>query len=192
MDDLLGDLGSLNISSSHPQTSNIQLNNSNMDLLDTFSAPSPPPQQKTNTAFDDLLGGPGSKPSTATTVEDFNPFQEFASSPAKPSNELIQGVNDGLLSVSFEILSKSSAELSFKTIISNESSQIIDGIAIKLAVSKNNSLELKPQIKDVLKNNEKNGITQEATVKGADLNKVSVKYIIEYSFGQLSGVVKLI
>ncbi|KAL6946150.1 hypothetical protein ACO0OE_003131 [Hanseniaspora uvarum] len=192
MDDLLGDLGSLNISSSHPQTSNIQLNNSNMDLLDTFSAPSPPPQQKTNTAFDDLLGGSGSKPSTATTVEDFNPFQEFASSPAKPSNELIQGVNDGLLSVSFEILSKSSTELSFKTIISNESSQIIDGIAIKLAVSKNNSLELKPQIKDVLKNNEKNGITQEATVKGADLNKVSVKYIIEYSFGHLSGVVKLI
>lgn len=194
MDDLLGDLGSLNISSNQQQTSNIQLNNSNMDLLDTFSAPSPPPQQqpKSNTAFDDLLGGSVSKPAaTTTTADDFNPFQEF-SAPAKQSNQLIKGVNDGLLSVDFEILSKSSSELSFKTIISNESSQTIDGISIKLAVSKNNQLELNPQVNDILKSNEKNGITQIATVKGSDLSKVSVKYMIEYSFGNLSGVVKLI
>lgn len=181
MDDLLGDLSSLNIS--NQQSSNIQLNNSNMDLLQSFSAPSPPPQ-KINTAFDDLL----TNTKTIMDSVDDNPFQEFNVS----SSHIIQGINDGLLSVSFEILNKTPTQLKFKTIVSNESAQVIDGISIKLAVSKANQLELKPQNNDVLKSNEKNGITQEAVVTGENLNKVSVKYMVEYSFGQLSGVVKLI
>lgn len=184
MDDLLGDLGSLNIS--NPQPSNIQLNNTNMDLLQAFSAPSPPPQPKTATAFDDLLSSSTNKP--ANEPVDDNPFHEFSS----PATQTIQGINDGLLSVSFEILDKTSTHLKFKTIVSNESAQVIDGVSIKLAVSKANQLELKPQNSDVLKGSEKGGITQEATVTGESLDKVSVKYMVEYSFGQLSGVVKLV
>lgn len=127
-----------------------------------------------------------SKP--ANEPVDDNPFHEFSS----PATQTIQGINDGLLSVSFEILDKTSTHLKFKTIVSNESAQVIDGVSIKLAVSKANQLELKPQNSDVLRGSEKGGITQEATVTGESLDKVSVKYMVEYSFGQLSGVVKLV
>ncbi len=122
------------------QLSNIQLNNSNMDLLDIL-CPFSSSTTKNQYCIWWFVGWPEASLLLHTTVEKtLIPFQEEFYTAHQPNHQWIDtGIyakNDGLLSVSFEILSKSSTELSFKTIISNESSQIIDGIAIKLAMLK--------------------------------------------------------
>lgn len=194
IDDLLGDLGSLNIGSGNNNSANmnIQLNSNNMDLLDAFSSPSPPApkqqylqQSKPADNFLDLLNDSAKKPDL---VDDFNPFNKTH----VPTTHRIVGTSDSKISVEFEITSKSSNKVSFKTIISNNSPETISNVFIKLAVSKNNVLKLSPQSNDTLSPLQKDGISQEGDVTGDNIQKVSVKYMIEYAGSNLTGVVKLL
>ncbi|OBA27820.1 VHS-domain-containing protein [Hanseniaspora valbyensis NRRL Y-1626] len=201
IDDLLGDLGSLNMGNNDSTNSNnnnsninnthIQLNNNNIDLLDSFSSPSPPlPQQsvsvKVNDSFMDLLG---EQPKKEESVEQYNPFQQSASVLAK---ERITGASDSRVNVEFEITEKNANSLVFNTILSNNSPANVSDVSIKLAVSKNNVLKLTPQSNDFMTPLQKDGIIQKGEVTAENLQKLSVKYMIEYDSGSVTGVVKLL
>lgn len=198
IDDLLGDLGSLNMGNNDSTNSNnninnthIQLNNNNIDLLDSFSSPSPPlPQQsvpaKVTDSFMDLLG---EEPKKEESVEQYNPFQQSASVPAK---ERITGASDSRVNVEFEITEKTANSLVFNTILSNNSPANVSDVSIKLAVSKNNVLKLSPQSNDFMTPLQKDGIIQKGEVTAENLQKLSVKYMIEYDSGSVTGVVKLL
>ncbi|XBW36805.1 hypothetical protein QEN19_002382 [Hanseniaspora menglaensis] len=190
IDDLLGDLGDLNIGTTKSlnNSTHVQLDSQSMDLLDGFASPSPPLQQQSKPvdSFIDLLTDATSRPEP---VEQFNPFQQNI---IVPSVERIQGASDSKASVDFEISLKSANKIIFKALISNNSTSPINNVAIKLAVSKSFALTLSPQSNDGLSALQKDGISQECTVTGENIQKLSVKYMIEYEGGHITGVAKLL
>lgn len=204
LDDLLGDLGSLNITSStaSSNTPHIQLNSNNMDLLDAFSSPSPPLQQQQSSANShvtgnilDLLSEPSKRQDSPA---DYNPFNSTVPAQTVPGAQTVSGAqripgaSDAHVSVEFELLSKNENNVTFNTILSNNSTAAISGVSIKLAVSKNSVLKLSPQTGDFMSALQKDGIVQKGEVSGEKIQKLSVKYMIEYAGGSLSGVVKLL
>ncbi|CCC70808.1 hypothetical protein NCAS_0F03240 [Naumovozyma castellii] len=181
MDDLLGDLNDLAITSPAP-SQNFGLGGS--ISLGGMGQPTTSVSTGDNTM--DLLGGISATPSSTTqTNNSFDLLGTFSNSgESKSESERVLVNKSNALKIEFELTRESDSTIKLKSFISNLTMDSITNLTFAIAIPKSMTLRLEPQSKDSLGSLEVDGITQEAWVDNAlasATKPLKVKWKVQYN-----------